>query len=102
MTDLVVDYALLGRTESSLRGLISEFSDIRTSEHASFGGWGSAGIAAAMGGFAGNWDDHRRKLQGSMEALGTLVSQCRSGFAGTDTSLAGGLTGGTSGEHPKG
>jgi hypothetical protein len=92
MADLVVDYRLLDRTESALRGLVSEFANIRTQEHAYLGAWGSADIAAAMDDFAGNWEYHRKKLQASMEALGTMVGQCRAGFAKADAGLAGDLT----------
>ena len=92
MADLVVDYGLLGQTESSLRSLVSEFANIRTQEHAYSSAWGSGDIAAAMDGFAGNWDYHRKKLQASMEALGTAVAKCRAEFAKAETKLAGDLT----------
>jgi uncharacterized protein YukE len=92
MADLVVDYGLLGQTESSLRSLISEFANIKTQEDAYSGAWGSGDIAAAMGGFSGNWDYHRQKLQHSMESLGKMVAQCRASFQKVDTGLASDLT----------
>jgi len=88
MADLVVDYNLLGQTESSLNGLTREFTDIKAQEHAYFGDWGSGDIASAMDDFAGNWDYHRKKLLGSMQSLATMVKQCQSGFCKADTTLA--------------
>jgi hypothetical protein len=92
VADLVVDYSLLGRSEASLRALISEFSNVQTQENAYAGAWGSDDIAAAMGDFASNWDYHRKQLLASMESLSAMVSQSRAGFAKADTSLAGDLT----------
>jgi hypothetical protein len=92
MADLVVDYGLLDQTESSLRRLVSEFANIEAQENAYSGAWGSGDIAAAMDGFSGNWDYHRKKLQASMESLGTMVAQCRASFQKADTSLANDVT----------
>jgi len=92
MADLKVDYGILGQTESSLRSLVSEFATIKTQDDAYSEAWGSGDIAAAMGGFSGNWDYHRKKLQTSMESLGTMVAKCRAEFARADTKLAGDLT----------
>jgi hypothetical protein len=88
MADLVVDYGLLDQAESSLRRLVSEFANIKTQELAYAGAWGSGDIAAAMDGFAGNWDYHRKKLEASMESLGTMVSQCQADFRKVDKGLA--------------
>lgn len=93
MADLVVDYNLLSQTESSLNGLMNEFSNIKAQEHAYFGDWGSGDIAGAMDDFAANWDYHRKKLLDSMHSLAGMVKQCQDGFCKTDTTLASDITG---------
>jgi hypothetical protein len=92
MADLAVDYNLLDRTESTLSGLRSEFSNIQAQQHAYFSAWGADAIASAMDDFAGNWDYHRKKLLDSMESLGEMVGQCKSSFTKTDTDLSNALT----------
>ena len=47
---------------------------------------------ARMDSFAGNWDYHRKKLVGSMQALGTMISQTKQAFTQTDTKLQTTLT----------
>jgi hypothetical protein len=92
MADLKVDYQLLDSTERTLASLTSEFQNIRAQAGSYDGAMGSGDIASAMDSFAGNWDYHRQKLVGSMQALGKMVSQARQAFRKTDTSLAAGLT----------
>ena len=92
MADLKVDYQLLDSTEKSLSTLVSEFQNIKAQEHAYDGALGSGDIAGALGSFSGNWDYHRKKLIGSMQALGKMVSETKEQFSKTDTGLTASLT----------
>lgn len=92
MADLKVDYQLLDSTERSLSSLVSEFQNIKAQEGSYDGAMGSGDIAGAMDNFAGNWDYHRRKLVGSMQALGKMVSETKREFSKTDCQLASSLT----------
>ena len=87
-----VDYQLLDSTEKSLSNLVAEFQNIKTQEQAYDGAMGSGDIAGALGSFAGNWDYHRKKLIGSMQALGKMVSETKEQFRKTDTGLTSSLT----------
>jgi uncharacterized protein YukE len=90
--DLKVDYQLLDSTERTLSSLTSEFQNIKAQEGSYDGAMGSGDIASAMDAFAGNWDSHRAKLVGSMQALGKMISESRKQFTHTDTKLASDLT----------
>jgi predicted methyltransferase MtxX (methanogen marker protein 4) len=92
MTDLKVDYTLLDQSETSLSSLVSDFQNIKAQESSYDGALGSGDIASAMDSFAGNWDYHRKKLVGSMQALGTMISQTKQAFTQTDTKLQTTLT----------
>ncbi|HYZ57282.1 MAG TPA: hypothetical protein VE733_27780 [Streptosporangiaceae bacterium] len=92
MTDLKVDYQLLDSAERTLSSLTSEFRNIKAQEGSYAGAMGSGDIASAMDAFAGNWDSHREKLVGSMQALGTMISASRKQFTSTDSKLAASLT----------
>jgi hypothetical protein len=85
--DLKVDYQLLDSTERSLGRLTSEFENIKAQESGYDGAMGSGDIAGAMNNFAGNWDYHRKKLVGSMQALGKMVTETRKQFQDTDSKL---------------
>jgi uncharacterized protein YukE len=93
MADLKVDYQLLDSTEHTLTSLTSEFQNIKAQTGSYDGAMGSGDIASAMDSFAGNWDYHRQKLVGSMQALGKMISESRQQFTKTDTKLAKSLTG---------
>lgn len=93
MADLKVDYQLLDSTERTLTSLTSEFQNIRARDSGYDGAMGSGGIAAAMDSFAGNWDYHRGKLVGSMQALGKMINEATKQFTQTDTKLTHSLTG---------
>jgi hypothetical protein len=45
-----------------------------------------------MDSFAGNWDYHREKLVGSMQALGKMVSESKQQFQNTDNKLKTSIT----------
>jgi hypothetical protein len=93
MADLKVDYQLLDATERTLSNLTSEFQNIKARESGYDGAMGSGDIASAMDSFAGNWDYHRGKLVGSMQALGKMITESKKQFTQTDTKLTHSLTG---------
>jgi hypothetical protein len=93
MADLKVDYQLLDSSERTLSNLTSEFQNIKAQESGYDGAMGSGDIASAMDSFAGNWDYHRGKLVGSMQALGKMIGESKKQFTQTDTKLTGSLKG---------
>jgi hypothetical protein len=95
VADLKVDYQLLDSTERALSSLMSEFQHIKARESGYDGAMGSGDIAAAMDSFAGNWDYHRGKLVGSMQALGKMITESKKKFTETDSRLASSLAGKT-------
>jgi hypothetical protein len=74
MPDLKVDYQLLESTERTLSSLVSEFQNMQAQESSYNWAMGSGPIAAAMNGFADNWNDNKKNLVSSMQTLGTMVS----------------------------
>jgi len=88
MPDLKVDYQLLESTERTLSSLVSEFQNMQAQESAYSGAMGSGPIAAAMNGFADNWNDNKKSLVNSMQVLGKMVSTTLQQFRQTDTKLA--------------
>ncbi|HSZ49581.1 MAG TPA: hypothetical protein VK823_29860 [Streptosporangiaceae bacterium] len=92
MTDLRVDYGLLGESHATLTSLISEFTNIQTEQGHDDWAIGSGDIAGQLDGFAGNWTYHRKQIIGSMQALDQMVTQSIKTFNGTDSQLAQALT----------
>jgi hypothetical protein len=88
MPDLNVDYQLLESTERTLSSLVSEFQNMQAQETAYDGAMGSGPIAAAMNGFATNWNDNKKGLINSMQTLGKMVSETVLQFKNTDSKLA--------------
>ena len=88
MADLKVAFDLLESTEQTMTSLTSEFKNIKTSTGDYNGALGSGDIAGAMGSFSGNWDYHRDKLTGSMQALGQMITESKKQFHETDDKLA--------------
>jgi len=88
MPDLKVDYQLLESTERTLSSLVSEFQNMQAQETAYDWAMGSGPIAAAMNGFACNWNDNKKSLISSMQTLGKMVSETAAQFKNTDTKLA--------------
>jgi hypothetical protein len=88
MPDLKVDYQLLESTERTLSSLVSEFQNMQAQESAYSGAMGSGPIAAAMDGFAANWNNNKKSLVNSMQGLGKMVSETLQQFKQTDTKLA--------------
>jgi hypothetical protein len=86
--DLKVEFDLLNAAKKTLTNLTSEFQHIKAQESAYDGAMGSGDITGALGSFSGNWDYHRDKLTGSMQALGQLVDEAEKQFHKTDDQLA--------------
>ena len=86
--DLKVEFDLLNSAKKTLTTLTSEFQNIKAAESAYDGAMGSGDITGALGSFSGNWDYHRNKLVGSMQALGQLIDESEKQFHKTDDQLA--------------
>lgn len=87
MSDLKVDYELLGSIHSTMGGLIGEFENIEPQQNDYNGAMGSGDVAGAMSGFSGNWTYHRKQITGNMESLNTMVTQAIQKFRQTDETL---------------
>jgi hypothetical protein len=91
MADLKVEFGLLESAEQTMTSLTSEFKNIKAQASDYDGAMGSGDIAGAMGSFSGNWDYHRDKLTGSMQALGQMITESKKQFHETDNKLAANL-----------
>ena len=91
MADLKVEFDLLESAEQTMTSLTSEFKNIKAQASDYDGAMGSGDIAGAMGSFSGNWDYHRDKLTGSMQALGQMITESKKQVHQTDNKLAANL-----------
>src|ERR1700727_1757152 len=91
MADLKVAFDLLDSAEQTMTSLTSEFKNIKAETSDYDGAMGSGDIAGALGSFSGNWDYHRDKLTGSMQALGQMITESKKQFHETDNKLAANL-----------
>lgn len=87
MSDLIVDYQALERSEQLLARLHQQISGASASL-AVDSDWGFAGITSAMGGFYGDWSYHRKRILDRMETLHTMSRQSRQAFQDADAKLA--------------
>jgi hypothetical protein len=88
MSDLKVDYQLLESTEYTLSSLVAEFQNMQAQESGYSWAMGSGPIAAAMDGFATNWNHNKANLVNSMQALGKMVGETLTQFKCADAKLA--------------
>ncbi len=88
MADLKVAFDLLDSAEQTMTSLTSEFRNIKAQTGDYDSAMGSGDIAGALGSFSGNWDYHRDKLVGSMQALGQMIIESKKQFHQTDDQLA--------------
>jgi hypothetical protein len=88
LSDLKVDYGVLGQTEKTLNTLYSEFKNCEAQGRVYDSEWGSGDVKGAMDGFTDNWNDHRGKLLSSIQSTGQLVSETLSTFQHEDAKLA--------------
>jgi hypothetical protein len=88
MADLKVEFDLLDSAEQTMTSLSSEFKNIKAQESDYDGAMGSGDIVGALHSFSGNWDYHRDKLVGSMQALGQMITESKKQFQSTDNKLA--------------
>ena len=93
MTDLRVDYQLLAGITRTLSSLAGEFAHADDQVGSYDPAYGSGAVTAAMGGFSGNWSDHRKTLLSAMENLGRLTGAAEQRFRQADGELASGLAG---------
>jgi hypothetical protein len=93
VSDLIVDYQVLERSEQLLARLNQQISAGTGASAAADPDWGFGGVVSAMGGFYGDWSYHRQQILGRMEALHTMARQSRQAFQGADGKLASELAG---------
>jgi predicted unusual protein kinase regulating ubiquinone biosynthesis (AarF/ABC1/UbiB family) len=92
MYDLRVDFSVLEQTGRMLSAAMSDFAQVEAWA-AEYGmSAGSSEVAAALSNFAGNWANHRRNLQDSVQNLGTMVVETSRSFHETDMGLGHGLS----------
>jgi hypothetical protein len=92
VSDLIVDYQVLERTEELMARLHQQISGSGTSSLTGDPDWGFGGVSSAMGGFYGDWSYHRQQILGRMQALHTMSAQSRQAFQDTDAKLGSELT----------
>lgn len=88
MADLRVDYQLLASIHGTLNGLSREFQNIEEQTSSYNSAFGADAITSAVGAFAGNWSDHRKKLLASMQNLDRMVTATAQDFHHADSQLA--------------
>ena len=88
MADLKVDYQLLEQIRSQLGTVISNLNGIETQAGEAGAEVGSAQVANALGGFAGNWSYHRKQLLGDAQQLQTRVGAALDSFRQVDSRAA--------------
>ncbi len=91
MTDLRIDYGLLGDARAALDAITREFSRATERRDASAGVWGADEVRDVMHAFVDDWGRHRRLLCEDLEAFGAKVDGMMTAFRDTDQELAGAL-----------
>lgn len=90
-SDLKVNVDLLVDSESRLKSLKKEFTNLGNHTDDMRPYWGSGEITDAMDKFVDNWDDYRAKMLESIDTVGKLVKSTIDSFEGLDADLAKGL-----------
>lgn len=88
MTDLLVDYAALDYSRTTLARLKSELDHIEERADLPRDVLSHPSVQGAMREFAGNMDYNRKKLSERLEQCGTLVESTIDTFTDADTKLA--------------
>lgn len=88
MSDLLVDYAALDYSRTTLASLKSELDGIEDRADLSRDVLSHSSVQSAMREFGGNMDYNRRKLGERLEECGKLVESTIESFTETDTKLA--------------
>ena len=88
MADLEVKTQLLRNTATSLRQLRTELDGLDRRRDRLRDAWGSDDVAGALDDFVGNWDDNRRRIQASMEALYNMATATADEFEGIEAALS--------------
>lgn len=100
MADLKVDYAALDRAQLALSRIATEFDQMERHRDEIEDVWGSDRVREAMGGFAGNWDRHRRGLLESVRSVGEMCAGTAATFRDLERGLAGSFIVGAEGDAP--
>ncbi|MGW6061114.1 hypothetical protein [Streptomyces sp. NPDC055189] len=88
MSDLTVDYELLNKSAKQLGAIQREFKNLGEWKDDIKAVVGASGIKGAMSDFIDNWDDNRKRLLESLDAVGAMVEGTRNAFCGLDDKLS--------------
>jgi hypothetical protein len=88
MSDLLVDYAALDYSRTTLASLKSELDTIQDRADMSRDVLSHPSVQSAMREFGGNMDYNRKKLSERLEECGRLVESTIETFTDADTKLA--------------
>ncbi|MDQ0715407.1 hypothetical protein QFZ55_004859 [Streptomyces luteogriseus] len=88
MSDLVVDFGLLSTSAKQLKAIQTEFRNLADWRDDIESAVGAPALKEAMTEFIDNWDDNRKRLLESLEAVGKMVEGTRDAFKGLDDDLA--------------
>jgi uncharacterized protein YukE len=89
--DLVVDYAVLEASATSLARIGREFEDATSQCDHVRGCLGSGALADAMDEFVGNWNRHRQEVVSAIHDLDGATRSVMESFAQADRGLGQGL-----------
>lgn len=85
---LVVDLGLLERSGSELMALKTELEAQPDVVDDARDAVGHGGLSDALGDFGGNWNYHRRKLVGALDAVAQMATQSAEVYRDTDQQLS--------------
>ncbi|MEV6751799.1 hypothetical protein [Streptomyces sp. NPDC051214] len=87
-SDLAVDYALLATSAKQLGAIQREFKNLGEWKDDIASVVGASDLRGAMAEFIDNWDDNRKRLLDSLDAVGTMVEETRDAFQKLDDELS--------------
>ncbi|MGW7273169.1 hypothetical protein ACWGH5_21905 [Streptomyces sp. NPDC054864] len=87
-SDLAVDYELLNKSAKQLGAIQREFKNLGEWKEDITSVVGASTLHGAMTDFIDNWDDNRKRLLESLDAVGTMVEETRNAFQKLDDNLS--------------
>ncbi|MEV0528083.1 hypothetical protein AB0I66_32135 [Streptomyces sp. NPDC050439] len=85
---MAVDYELLDTSAKQLGAIQREFKNLGEWKDDIGSVVGASDLRGAMTDFIGNWDDNRKRLLESLNAVGTMVEETRNAFQRLDENLS--------------
>ncbi|MGW6026645.1 hypothetical protein [Streptomyces sp. NPDC055099] len=86
--DLAVDHELLDTSAKQLGAIQREFKNLGEWKEDIASVVGASDLRGAMADFIDNWDDNRKRLLASLNAVGTMVEETRNAFKKLDDELS--------------